>query len=211
MTGPSVSSGMPSTPPPSEASELFIGDIHGCADELRALLEQADAQRVVLVGDLFTKGPDPVGVWELVRDYRCEAVLGNHDDWLLRRPARADVPPEALTWLAALPLFIVEPGLTVVHGGLHPKLGVSGTTRDMALNLRFWRERLWFRHYKRSPFVVYGHDAKRGLQRHERTLGLDTGCVYGGSLSGWLRGEDRMLQVPARRAYRAIKDKAVIS
>jgi predicted phosphodiesterase len=191
---------------------LFVGDVHGCADELRELLEQADAERVVLVGDLFTKGPDPVGVWELVRQHRCEAVLGNHDDWLLREPGRVELPQAARRWLAALPLFILEAGLTVVHGGVHPKRGVSGTTRDMALNLRFWRpDRLWFQDYDRKPFVVYGHDAKRGLQRHERTLGLDTGCVYGGSLSGWLRAEDRLLQVPARRTYRAIKDKAVIS
>ena len=34
---------------------------------------------------------------------------------------------------------------------------------------------------------------------------LDTGCVYGRRLTGWLVEEDRMVSVPARRAYWAIE------
>src|SRR5262245_14993601 len=63
---------------------LFVGDVHGCASELEELLDDVDADRVVLVGDLFLKGPDPEGVWSLVRDRRLASVLGNHDDRLLQ-------------------------------------------------------------------------------------------------------------------------------
>ncbi len=48
---------------------LFVGDVHGCADELDKLLRKARPTRVVLLGDLFTKGPDPRGVWSLIREW----------------------------------------------------------------------------------------------------------------------------------------------
>ena len=61
-----------------------MGDVHGCRDELVELVERAGVDRVVLVGDLFTKGPDPAGVYRLVRGNEWSAVLGNHDLRLLR-------------------------------------------------------------------------------------------------------------------------------
>ena len=64
---------------------LFIGDVHGCSAELAALLELARPTRVILVGDLFTKGPDAAGVWALIVATGAEAVMGNHDAAVIRR------------------------------------------------------------------------------------------------------------------------------
>jgi len=53
-----------------------------------------------------------------------------------------------------------------------------------------------------SPgLVVHGHWAARGHYRGPSSLGLDSGCVYGGALTAWCQEEDRIVQVPARRAY----------
>ena len=194
---------MPSTPPPSDRT-LFVGDVHGCAEEFGQLLDQVQPGRVVLVGDLFTKGPDPTGVWELIREHGCEAVRGNHDQRVLDHPDRVVLPQEARRWLAGRPLFLLELGLTVVHAGVHPTLGVAGTTTAMALSMRFWppgSERHWYEDYAGTSTVVFGHDARQGLVRRERIVGLDSGCVYGGKLTGWLREEDRLFSVPAARVY----------
>ncbi len=199
----------------------MVGDVHGCVEELEDLLAEARPDRVVLVGDLYTKGPDPAGVWRVVSERRAEVVLGNHDAWVLdhwerREGPLAELPEAAREHLEGLPLFLLEPGWLVVHAGLHPTLGVGGTTRGMALKLRrfpddssedhpFWYDAGW-----RGPqTVVFGHDARRRRVRREWegrpvTIGLDSGCVYGGELSGWLVEEDRILSVPARRAYRAV-------
>ncbi len=181
-----------------------MGDVHGCAEELRQLLEEVQPTRIVLVGDLFTKGPDPIGVWELIREHDCEAVRGNHDQHVLDRPESVVLPEQAHSWLASLPLFLLEADLTVVHAGVHPTLGVAGTSAAMALSMRFWppgSQRHWYEDYRGTNTVVFGHDARRGLVRRDRIVGLDSGCVYGGRLTGWLREEDRLVGVPAARVY----------
>ena len=58
----------------------------------------------------------------------------------------------------------------------------------------------WDRFYGGKSLVVHGHWARRGYYRGERTLGLDSGCVYGGELTGWCQEEDRIVQVPSRAA-----------
>ncbi|MDH3626865.1 MAG: metallophosphoesterase [Acidobacteriota bacterium] len=57
--------------------------------------------------------------------------------------------------------------------------------------------RPWDQFYRGSTLVVHGHWARRGFYRTARTLGLDDGCVYGGTLTAWCQDEDRIVQVAA--------------
>ena len=52
---------------------LFIGDVHGCAVELDLLLQLVQPTRGILVGDMFRKGPDNIGVWSLIQQWNLEA------------------------------------------------------------------------------------------------------------------------------------------
>ena len=58
--------------------------------------------------------------------------------------------------------------------------------------------------------VIFGHDAKRGLQQEEYAIGLDTGCCYGKKLSGVILPERKIVAVDAAEVYSPIirKDKA---
>jgi len=186
---------------------LFVGDVHGCADELDRLLRKARPTRVVLLGDLFTRGPDPRGVWSLIRTWGAEAVLGNHDDAVLQewKPGRT-LPKSAHRWLASRPLTLTgchrDRPWVAVHAGVHPKGGHRSTSRHQAMHLREWKGQPWQSRYRGRRLVIHGHDARRGLiDLRPRTLCLDTGCVRGGRLTGYLLEKDRIVSVSARDGY----------
>lgn len=147
------------TAAPGARRTVFVGDVHGCLDELSALLRLAEAERlgaqVILVGDLTAKGPDSQGVLAMVRERGYRAVLGNHDAKVLslRRPEKGaardpDLGEHArvagtLTdadWalLEGLPLFLPVPEARAiaVHGGLVPGVPLDEQPRKFLLNLR---------------------------------------------------------------------------
>jgi hypothetical protein len=66
---------------------LFVGDIHGCREELQALLQkvQFDPQKdhLVTTGDMIAKGPDSLGTVDLLREIGASCVRGNHEDRIL--------------------------------------------------------------------------------------------------------------------------------
>jgi calcineurin-like phosphoesterase family protein len=52
-----------------------------------------------------------------------------------------------------------------------------------------------------APRIVYGHNPVERLAWVNRTLDLDTGCVYGGALSALRYPELELLHVPAHHTY----------
>ncbi|HRD50764.1 MAG: symmetrical bis(5'-nucleosyl)-tetraphosphatase [Candidatus Competibacter sp.] len=132
-----------------------IGDIQGCYDPLRRLLDllrfDPAADSLWLVGDLVNRGPHSVEVLRLLRglDERVVAVLGNHDLTLLAvvagqvKPKRKDTfhsildapdRDELLNWLRWRPLLHHDPalGFTMVHAGLPPQWDLALAQRCAA-------------------------------------------------------------------------------
>ena len=78
---------------------IVVGDIHGCRDELEALVAKCGrtpGDRLVLAGDLVAKGPDSPGVVARAREWGALAVLGNHDAHVLhiRKVERGEPTPD---------------------------------------------------------------------------------------------------------------------
>jgi bis(5'-nucleosyl)-tetraphosphatase (symmetrical) len=64
----------------------------------------------------------------------------------------------------------------------------------------------WYEHRlaQRRPedaTLVFGHWARQGLVVRPGLRALDSGCVWGRELTAWIAEEDRIVQVPAARAY----------
>ncbi|EXJ93550.1 hypothetical protein A1O1_01942 [Capronia coronata CBS 617.96] len=66
---------------------VFVGDVHGCREELERLLKKVKfdpkTDHLVATGDIVNKGPDTPGVVDLLRGYKASCVRGNHEDRLL--------------------------------------------------------------------------------------------------------------------------------
>jgi serine/threonine protein phosphatase 1 len=225
---------------PPRGRLIAIGDIHGCYEELTALLDRVDPRAgdlVVSVGDMVTKGPHSARCLDLWRDRGYLAVLGNNEIRLLEsaRPMLRFLSAhdrdvlwrgDLLRYLASWPLVIDVPalGISAVHGGFLPQMEVSRadveTHRDLVYHLRWIRKKngdwkyvpkkerrkddaLWAEKWRGNRFVVYGHTPLREPKFDKCALGLDTGCVYGGSLTAGIYqgGEWSTLSVPAKRKY----------
>jgi protein phosphatase len=236
----------------------IIGDVHGCGDELEALLGELgyavvvggnalsyahpEGRKAVFVGDLVDRGPRVLDTVRLVKAMVAAGsalcVPGNHDVKLLRKLrgknvqvthglaetlAEIDALPEAVrgpfceelaTFLDGLVSHYVLDGgrLVVAHAGMKAEMQGrgSGRVRDFALYGETTGETdefglpvryNWAAEYRGAATVVYGHTPVPEPDWLNRTVNIDTGCVFGGKLTALRYPEGEFVSVPAARTY----------
>ncbi|SDX83486.1 metallophosphoesterase family protein [Halobellus clavatus] len=198
-----------------------VGDVHGCIDELRRLMDVLDPSAddlVVFVGDLVRKGPDTAAVVEYVRSRdNLVSVRGNNEHKLIHdRKQVASLGPADETYLESLPVALSWDGALVVHGGVDPSCPLTDQDAESLLNCRSpggegYDGPFWFETYRRQPRVFFGHTVLEAPVRTEWAVGLDTGCVYGGSLTAYDYRRDRFVSVPATETYEERADRKVLA
>jgi bis(5'-nucleosyl)-tetraphosphatase (symmetrical) len=129
-----------------------IGDVQGCYDDLRRLLDRIefnpDKDRLWFAGDLVNRGPQSLEVLRYVKSLgeRAVTVLGNHDlhllalsqgnrshykhgslDEILHAPDRRDL----IDWLRHRPMMYhhEKKGYCLLHAGLPPQWDIATALR----------------------------------------------------------------------------------
>ena len=223
-----------------------IGDVHGCANELRELLAKLgyengvhpDGRQVIFLGDLVDRGPDSPGVLKIamrmVHLGSAIAIRGNHEEKLIRaltRPGAAyrhgleltmqQLDAENFTFRQHVREFcermphhlVLDDGrLVLAHAGLAEHLhgldtgkarafalfgDTTGGVDEYGLPVRL----PWQNDYRGDATVVYGHTPVRDAVWTNNTICLDTGCVFGGTLSALRYPERELVQVDAEREW----------
>ncbi len=206
---------------------LVIGDVHGCFDELVLLLglfNLKSEDRVVAVGDLTVKGPKSREVLDLfMANTQFSSVMGNHDYALVRhfrdghhlKSSQAKVFEELKTpddrylrFLEALPFLIDLGSHLVVHAGLRPGVRLEDQNKDDLIELRtLGSDRTdrtgtpWYEEYDGPARAIFGHWPSPQPRKGAFALGIDSGCVYGYELTGYILESGEFLKVPAIQAY----------
>jgi len=232
----------------------IVGDVHGCYDELSALLAQLgyqiengpdgpkatppDGRKTVFVGDLVDRGPKIPDVLRLVMRMVAEGtalcVPGNHDMKLMRKLKGRDVQmthgladsvqqldkesPEfkqaVIKFLDDLVShYVFDDGkLVVAHAGMKEEMQgrgsgkvrdfalygeTTGETDDYGLPVRY----NWAAEYRGTAMVVYGHTPIAEPEWLNRTINIDTGCVFGGKLTALRYPERELVSIPALHTY----------
>lgn len=196
---------------------IIVGDVHGCRVELEALLDRVGftcGDRLVFVGDLVARGPDSLGVLDIVRRKGAIVVRGNHEQKLLDARAGLSTLPKMhrevalslrpVDWSilesSRLWLDLPEHEVRVIHAGVDPRVPFPKQKPMTLMAIRTVEDELWGARYKGPPHVVFGHNAPTGIQIHRWATGLDSGCVYGGALTAMVLNAKQ--KVPAGREAR---------
>lgn len=211
---------------------LVIGDVHGCYAELMDLLDKAQlhaSDQIVFVGDLINRGPSNRQVLDFVETTRqARSVLGNHEYNLLRyhqgltqtlKPSYALVNNELgknlghyMEFLAELPYTLELEEAIILHAGVRPGIPLSRQDPNDLVNLRTLEPEgiPWYEFYSGKKPVIFGHWVRQRPLVLKHVIGLDTGCVYGGRLTGVRLPGFELVSVPARKVYVYKPDKAYL-
>jgi protein phosphatase len=211
--GYTVDTDAASATPPAGRRAIFLGDLvdrgPGVASVLKLVLNMTSAGAALCVpGNHETK---------LLRKLQGRDVKVSHGlaetlDQLAREPA--ELSQRVADFIDGLVgHYVLDDGkLVVAHAGMKEALQgrASGRVREFALYGETTGERDefglpvrydWAADYRGSAMVVYGHTPVPEAEWLNRTICIDTGCVFGGKLTALRYPEKELVQVPARRMY----------
>jgi protein phosphatase len=197
---------------PGGRKAVFVGDLVDRGPRIldtvrivRAMVDRGSALAVPGNHDL-----------KLVRALRGRDVRITHglDRSLAELDARPEEREDVARFLDSLVSHYVfdDGNLVVAHAGMKEEMQGrgSGKVRDFALYGETTGETdefglpvrwNWAAEYRGRAIVVYGHTPVPEPEWLNRTINIDTGCVFGGRLTALRYPEKELVSVPARAVY----------
>ncbi len=190
----------------------------------------AEDDQIIALGDLVNRGPQSARTLDFFRQHErpnLRSIIGNHEQrhihafhgetrptisTLYTRWQLGDTYDEAVAYMESLPVFIELPEALLVHAYYEPNVALEDQKLDMLIGgkgmeeyLRANYDRPWYEYYEGDKPLIVGHRDWSGTMQpfihKDRVYGIDTRCVYGGSLTGMLLPDMTFVSVPAKRDH----------
>lgn len=211
---------------------IVIGDLHGCYEEARDLLDKCNISsndKVIFLGDCIDRGPKNRECVELAMSHR--SILGNHEEKHLiyrnnpdmqmsevHTKTRNELSNEHLNYFESLPLFIRIPAsnAVAVHAGVLPDLPIENQPPHTLLHCQnikppdrksYWPSKApagykhWVNYWTGPERIIFGHTVLSKPLVSEWAVGIDTGCVFGHTLTAVILPDWEIVSVPAREEH----------
>jgi serine/threonine protein phosphatase 1 len=185
----------------------------------------ADDQ-IVAIGDIVDRGPQSAEVVAFFQQTpNAYSILGNHERKHIRsfrgeieaadsqRITRAQIGeadyPAAVTFMDSFPRYLELADALLVHGLYEPGIPLTEQKETVVVGTltgeAYLREHYpwpWYEHYDGTKPLIVGHRDYAGKMQpliyRDRVYGIDTRCCYGGSLTGLLLPDFKLISVPSR-------------
>ena len=187
---------------------IFIWDVHWCFYELKLLLKKLkikDNDTVYFVWDIINKWPDSYKTLNYIYKNRNQfkfIIWNNEVNFLnylkwdfnqkhkyfkkLKKKIFKKNKEKLIKYLEELPLYIEKDDFILIHWWLLPNKKLEDHTIDEITRLREYNWKLWYKLYKWDKKIIYWHNAVDWLQIREKTIWLDSWCVYWKTLTAYI-------------------------
>ena len=199
--------------PPQSRKAIFVGDFVDrgpkAPEVLRLVMQMQKADAAICV-----PGNHDVKLVRALRGRNVKPTHGLAESLAQLEKESAEFKTQIAEFLDSLVShYVLDSGkLVVAHAGMKTELQgrASGRVREFALygettgetdEFGFPIRVNWADEYRGAAMVVYGHTPVTEPQWVNRTINIDTGCVFGGKLTALRYPEKELVSIPAHQTY----------
>ena len=198
---------------PDRRKAIFLGDLVDRGPKivavLRLVMDMVDAGTALCI-----PGNHDVKLLQKLRGKDVKIAHGLADSIAQLESESPEFKSKVVEFLDGLiSHYVLDDGkLVVAHAGMKEEMQgrgsaairsfalfgeTTGETDEFGLPVRY----NWAADYRGKAMVVYGHTPVGEPQWLNRTINIDTGCVFGGKLTALRYPEKELVSVPAHRTY----------
>lgn len=181
---------------------------------------------IIAIGDIVDRGSKSAETLAFFQQTpNARSILGNHERKHVRwfrgelEPAASQMItriqigegkyPEAVAFMDSFPRFLEMPDAVLAHGFYEPGVPLTEQRETVVVGTLSGEDYLrehyswpWYEHYDGDKPLVVGHRDYSGEMEpvvyQERVYMIDSRCVFGGSLTGLLLPDFKLISVPSR-------------